>query len=248
MSDVRSKEISGVYVKYRVMEGGDPSRWELSYENSAFQLEIKDGEATFSFLNSVTEDEAIRRTNEFLKSWVGDRILQTGESPREFQLEAWGNPAHRVKRLMRVTGTVSGAWAEENARRDTPWRRHEFHDNPTLRPLIDRYQGARQGRDNIQVVAYVCLTALQDHFGDGGVRGACSISTNVLSTFRRLSTRIGTYSTARKVESGHEFRDLTEKERHWLESAVRELLFRAGTVIQSGELRDTLTLSDLPPL
>lgn len=245
--DGTSKKTSDVVLTYRVLEGGSPSPWEFSYENSAFRLEIRDGEAEFAFRYPLTVNEGIARVNEFVRSWQGDRALQTGSLPRDFRLLGWATPFRQVGPLHRMVATVSGPKAAANTRRQMPWRRHEFYEIPILRALIGRYEAARAGSESLQVVAYLCLTALNDYFGEGGVRAACSISENVLRKITNLSSTSGDYATARKISSNHDLRELNAHERHWLETALCELLSRAGIVLQGHPLEGTLTQDDLPP-
>lgn len=97
-----------VEVTFQVLEADQPSAWELDYENNAFTLQIRKGMATFRLkFPMATLDEAERRIDEFLHSWEGDLLLQTGRSRRDFRLNASRAPA--IRELLRRTSATERA-------------------------------------------------------------------------------------------------------------------------------------------
>jgi hypothetical protein len=115
--------------------------------------------------------------------------------------------------------------------------------------LIQRYQAYRQFREQLSVVGFICLSALQHAFGGRAkLVDALRIDRAVLNRFGALVSEVGTLATARKVDKNHDFRSFTASEQHWVEAVIRELINRAGQTFDGSAPLALLTEKELPPL
>jgi hypothetical protein len=78
-------------------------------------------------------------------------------------------------------------------------------------------------------MAYICLTRFK--YGSGGNKEAasrCHVGSNVLKKLSKLSSKSGDETTAGKGDSEHPPQPLSDREKEWVEDAVRLLIYRAG--------------------
>lgn len=242
--------IHGMEVSCWVHEGEKRSDLQCVHENSAFTIEVRSGTAVFRFKYPLSSfEEAEERVNDFLRSWEGDMLLQVGQIPREFRIEGCRAPGYGGHAYAYLKYSVAGALAEENTRRQTPWRRHRYWGIPLIDALVQRYEDYRNGRERLTVMAYLCLSALQHAFGGRkAVAVRLKIEPAVLNELGRITSEVGSYGSARKIDQGHELRELTSEEEHWILSVTRHLIDRAGAVFSKRDVKLTLGLGDLPKL
>ncbi|HEX3529925.1 MAG TPA: hypothetical protein VH988_22925 [Thermoanaerobaculia bacterium] len=247
---MRVPEIYNIEVQCWVFEGGTPSNWQFSFENSAFILELKNGQANFRFKYPLTSmKEAEDRVAEFLKSWEGDILLQTGPIRRHFEIRGYRAPGHGGMVWVHGSLSVAGDLAEANTRQQTPWRRHPYWKEPLVAALVRRYEDYRCGRERLSVLGFLCLSALQHAFGGRkALAGKLKIELAVLNELGRLVSTVGSYGSARKINPGHDLRDFSPEEEYWIESVTRHLIVRAGDLFKGRALVSILTMQDLPQL
>lgn len=238
-------------VTYLVVEGGQPSPWKFSLENAAFSLEIKSGLAVFHLRKAFsTLDKATQRTDSYLLSWDAELVLQTGDHRREFVLT--GCEAPGLGGRASVHGTLTVVRPPELVRPfflANPWLAPAFPGDDLVTALIEAYGRYRVGRDRLSVVAYLCLTAAERVFGGRANAGSsCRIESGVLSTLGRLTSTVGSYGTARKIQRDAAVREYTGGERFWIERVTCELIRRLGCVRAKTDILTALEMSSLPPL
>lgn len=121
-----------------------------------------------------------------------------------------------------------------------------FSASPLVQALYRRWLRYREGKEPLQGLAYFVLKQLElSAGGRGSAASAYAISTSVLKKIGRLATERGNQDTARKARQNYV--DLSEREKNWLEAAVRRLIYRLGQHA-SGEALSEINLSDLPSL
>lgn len=113
-----------------------------------------------------------------------------------------------------------------------------------------RYRKASMGiGESIQSAAYYALTIAESVEGKGKRKMAATklqIDEKILGKIGELTSKRGSINTARK-SLGTSAKDLTKKEKCWIECAVRFLMFHLG-LVNSGEIPTKITMSDLPVL
>ena len=245
---MKSTQIADIEVQVNVREGNIPSSWEFSHENEAFRLKVGNGQAIFYFKYPLaTLEEAEGRIDEFLRSWEGDMLIQTGPVRRLFQIIGCRAPGHPG--YVQSYGRVSFAANEPIIRQRTPWRRHRYWEIPLVAALIKSYEDYRCGRERLSVLGFLCLSALQHAFsGRKALAKGLDIELPVLNELGRLVSTIGSYGSARKIDRGHDLREFSLEEEYWMEVVSRELIVRAGEVFGGSRTGTRLTMQDLPSL
>jgi hypothetical protein len=127
-----------------------------------------------------------------------------------------------------------------------------FRATPELEHAYRRWIGFRSGKEPLQGMAYWVLTLIESIAGNRkGKREKAArsfqIDNSVLNTIGRLSSEKGDESTARKVQPGIQFQELSEAEKEWLEQAVRRVIYRLGEHA-SGAPLGPISLTDLPKI
>lgn len=123
-----------------------------------------------------------------------------------------------------------------------------FCATPEVQHAHRRWLGFRSGREPLQAMAYFVLTVLESA-ADGrlGAARAYQIDPDVLRAIGRLSSTKGDENTARKAEAHNRYEDLSDREKQWLEEAVRRLILRLGEHA-SGAPLSLIALKDLPAI
>lgn len=117
-----------------------------------------------------------------------------------------------------------------------------FVASPEVKKLWDRYCRFLAGKESLQSTAFWCLTLLQEQVGRKSAANKYRIGRTVMNNLARLSTERGDSLTARKVTRNQT--PLAEKERDWMESAIRAIIRHIATQSAGGRL----IMADLPPL
>lgn len=245
--------------EYHVLTGGIAERtFATTIKNTAFDLTINDGRAVFHVRANWSEGQTRRHLREYLHSWEADMLLQPPAGPRRtFTLHTLRTRSGAaVTTLLSMEFAVGGPDAEANHRRQFPWLYHKYESIPLVKGLIDRYHAARLGNELLAVTGYFCLSALEQAVpvataGKGRRERFCNyfgIDSAVRMKFGDLTSSVGTFNSARKIDSGHDPRNLTSAERYWIEAALRIFIERAGHVMSGNAITDEVTLGHLPPV
>jgi hypothetical protein len=123
-----------------------------------------------------------------------------------------------------------------------------FRATPEVQHAHRRWLGFRSGREPLQAMAYFVLTVLESAAGTR-LAAACAyqIDSDVLGAIGRLSSTKGDERTARKAGAHNQYQDLSDREKQWLEEAVRRVILRLGEHA-SGSPLSLITLKDLPAI
>jgi hypothetical protein len=144
----------------------------------------------------------------------------------------------------------SDAWAEVVRELRFPDLPEAFAMSSDVEVMWTLYEGYPQGRDRLLPMAYTCLTRFT--YAAGNDKEAASryhVSKKVLTKLRRLSSESGDETTSRKWVSGRPPQPLSDREKEWVEDAVRLLIYRAGQYASDldGEW-PKITMKHLPQL
>ena len=120
-------------------------------------------------------------------------------------------------------------------------------DAPVVVMMKHRYDQYRLGRAKLPEVAYFCVDALEEKYGDlSAAAKACGISGNLLKEIKKLSSYKGGEDSRKADGFGVEF---TKQEKRFLNSALKEIIIRAAQVAADDSQRQPqLTMVDLPRL
>lgn len=240
-------------------KGAEP----LVLDESAFRLEVKDGQIRFELKNHyATEEEAREAIEDYIRSWEFAVCLRYG--PESFRIKFHKaeivdrNPTpgvlHIRGSLTGEAGKISGKWVF--GFRNFPSPPSGIRINADVRTMFDRYMNYRRKQEPLPGTAYFCLTVLENMAEgkkpDGeGKRKAASryfqIDEEVLGEIGRLSSTKGGPSGARK--GGGVSHDLTNGERCFLEEAIEKMILRAAERVHDPDADlPKITFSDLSPL
>ncbi len=224
----------------------------LVVEESAFRLEVADKKASF-FLKDhhAQEDEALGSIEEYIRTWEFDACLNGGPDYFKLNFERAEivdrNPQPSVPGIVEPSpvtfrpASASVAVSKVVSRYPSPPNNVVL--NPDVQTMFDRFMGYRRGHEPITGMAYFCHTFIM-HMGKGSAAEHFQISKKVLKRIRKLSSKKGGPSGARKHNGIAE--DLTTEERQFLDEAIRTIIHRVAEKARTPEIRLTqITLSDL---
>lgn len=236
---------------YLVMVGGKVDNdFSLDLVNSAFHLQISNGDAVFTFFIDLPDiSSAAKYLQDFLTTWEADMCLQTEGARRELS----NLQVHMRSGRARFHGPVLHVKArgtEEIDRQTFPWRYHPYLANSLVAGLVQRYQAYRRGKELLPVVGYFCLSAIEQALGGGRstVPKYLNMSGEIRKTFGDLVSGVGTFATSRKIDRNHDVRELTAAEEYWLSTVLRMLIDRFGRHTAGEPVGQELTMDDLPML
>jgi len=204
----------------------------------------------------------IKKTQEvievFLRSWEIQADLKIGYGEVRFQYEDAclidRKPSLPGKsKVVNLSGTVI---ISSNASAKLYARRNKYPDPPTtfkvtqdVKNLWQRYKAYLKGKEPLLSMAYYCLTFLENKIsGRSRRRNAANlflIDKEILNTLGNLTTNRGDPVIARKAPENEENSiALTMKEKKWIESAVKIIIFRMGELSNKQKLKK-ITMNDL---
>ena len=227
---------------YKIEHGAgiDYSRAEpFEVRHDAFDVRIKDGHVRFSMNDHfTTERDARNAVAAYIRGWELDAALLRG--PNTFMLrfdrpeieERNPTPGYKYAqaRPVHITITTSEPEVTLLPRTYPPPPPTGLKRSPDVESMFYRYVGYREGKEPLTAMAYFCLTVLEASTEKRRGRRAAAakryhISRRVLDRFAELSTTKGG-ARARKANGVN--RDLTQKERQFLEAAVEKIIRRAA--------------------
>jgi hypothetical protein len=232
----------------------------LERDTEAFRMRLAEGIVTFDMKEHYTSEEAARRQVEpYLRAWEVEVALRSGRREISFIFERAilqdrdrsEAGSHRVEHaeIVKSATYVVDATKVSITRSQYPDPPEGFVVSPDVETMWNRYEGYRAGRENLQSMAYFCLTLLQRRAG--GRKEAAErygISRNVLVKLGEL-TEVGDEMTVRKVTDQQVFRSLTGAEVAWIEAVIKALIRREGEwVFDPDAPRPKLTMEDFPKL
>jgi hypothetical protein len=248
-----------VSLRYRIERsegvtfGDDAGPMEREFD--AFRLNVTHETATAHMKeHHATEDGAWEVVEGYLRAWEiyeAVRPMGTGVKFSFEEAEVVDRDPPRIYATARATSMIgSDARVEVVRELRFPDLPEAFAMSSDVEVMWTLYEGYLNGRDRLLPMAYTCVTRFK--YGAGGNKDAASryhVSKNVLEKLGRLSTTSGDETTARKWDSRHAHQPLTDREKEWVEDAVKLLIYRAGQYASDpdGEWPE-ITMKDLPQL
>jgi len=254
-----SRDPHVVSLRYRIEQSegvtfGDDT-WPIEREFDASRLSVTHETATAQMKeHHATEHEAREVVEGYLRPWEiyeAVRPMGTGLKFSFEEAEVIDRDPPRFYATARVAATI-GADARAEVVRELrlPDLPEAFAMSSDVEVMWTLYEGYLQGRDRLLPMAYTCLTRFKygaDHNKEAASR--YRVSRNVLDKLGTLSSTSGDETTARKWDSRHAPQPLTDREKGWVEDAVRLLIYRAGQYASNPEGEwPNITMKHLPQL
>jgi hypothetical protein len=253
-----------VSLRYR-LQGSDTVEFQnpppIERETGAFKLRLEDGVATAWLKEHHSSPDSARMVVEkYLSRWELYAALQYGGSPdvsfkyESAQVREPPQPpagAPQIIPLSAATASVSATSATVHTTKTSyPYPPDDFALSDDVEVMWTRYEDYLQGHEPLLSMAYFCLTRFRS--GAGHNKEAASryrVSKNVLIKLGRLASTSGDETTPRKWDSGPPPQPLSDREKEWVENAVRLLIYRAGQYASDSDREwPMITMKDLPQL
>jgi len=122
-----------------------------------------------------------------------------------------------------------------------------FKISPNVETMYNRYEGYREGRDNLLSMAYLVLTALQMNQGRDRAANHYGISKTVLDRLGTLCSQ-GDHNDARKAPKSGAFKPLRGQEKVWIQAVIPLIIERVGLTEGGAQDLEQITMDSLPPL
>jgi hypothetical protein len=224
--------------------------------NPAFVVRIADGNAKITMKEHfATVEDARKFVDPFLKAWELSAALDRPQDQFEFIYQRYElidrNPSPGVISIEPAQLSLQGSDVTLVDRLGTyPDPPDSLGWDPNIDLLFNRYRLWAAKRTSLNDAANFCLTLLEAIPGSPSKRrkNAAShfcVDVDVLRKVGELSTTKGG-PDARKAEGASE--DFTEKERVWLESALKALIRRVAQKVYSPAGLQKIKMDDLPSL
>lgn len=230
----------------------------LTFTNHLGQFVCRDGVLRVEPAAHFADESDARVVVEpFLRAWEIDADLNGNIGTIRFSFLGADvvdrNPPLLGTPQVISAGAAAAAFASVRAaahitRRLYPTPPESFRATSDVTQAYSRWRGFRAGHEPLQSMAYFVLTLVEAVAGGRKVAArSLAIDLDVLGTIGRLSSTKGDADTARKVERGTAFQELSGSEEQWLEHAIRRVVKRLGEHAAGGAL-DPLRMADLPEL
>jgi hypothetical protein len=228
----------------------------VSADTPSFEARLEDGILTVTMLAHFSEiADARALLDPYLEAWHLQEELLGGRTGIRFvykDAEVVDRdpppPGTRNVILAELTSVgVAGASATLHVvKRTYPLPPDHFALDPDVESMWFRFVGHKEGREPLPGMAYFCLTVLRATAGgERQAAAAYEIDRDVLRKIGELSSTRGDLTVARKAERIGS--PLSEREKTWLDSAVRLLIARAAE-IAGGKKVTRISMADLPKL
>ena len=228
-----------------------------------FDLTVEDNVARFEFKKFYANvTEALKAVKPFIEYWEFEADME-GE-PDCFKL--WYERAEIVDRNplppeLRPAPLQASAVAsfEVELSVSAPAKLYTPHypsppaggsvdlDDADVAKMKGKYDQYRSGQEKLPVLAYFCITVLEDKYG--GLPAAakeCGVSKKVLEKIKRLSSTKGGKDARKGKAADYEF---TPQEKQFLNLAIPKIIIRAAQVAADDSQRHPqITMADLPSL
>ncbi len=214
------------------------------------------------------KNSALAVIEPFLRTWEAQSDLVRGVREIRFEFERADvidrdRPEPGMRQSVGLEATISCratlAVSVTVARGTYPSPPCSFTLTPNVESMYLRWLGYLDKREPLPAMANFVLTVIGSYgglrLGKGAHKRAARvlrIERDILSTIGYLAAEKGDRMTARKAvrtsDTGEViYQELSPKQRHWLETAVRRIIQHVGTY-ESGDRSRGLTMADLPDL
>ena len=251
---------------YYRLETGDTTSYKdpppIQDERAEFKMCLADGRACFEMKEHYPSEESARNiVEEYLGVWELDVDLRLGPGEFHFEYEkaciidrnpptAGTTYAQAVDLSDRIT--LSGSFSAHVNRNKYPNPPNDLKLSPDVKTLWFRYQLYLDEHEQLSSMGYFCLSFIENKFkGRGKVAKECNVDISALNKLGMLTSAVGDYQTARKIDSNHTLRPYTNQEMRWIEEAVKKLIRRVAEYDfdpQASQKLPRITMADLPPL
>ncbi len=233
----------------------------LELETSGLRLRLVGNDLTvWPKAQYASEEAAKEMVDVYVRAWEIYEALLSGRPSIHFEFRS----AQMVDRAGSETSkyVVSRFRTLRSVRRD-PQRRstyprppQTFAASPDVEAMWQRYVQYLQGHEPLLSMGYACLTRMEFAARNAPVKGArrkvehvYGIEEEVLRKLGEFTTNLGDEAEARKVHAGNQNRPPTDRERAWIEAAVRALVHRSGEHDADPQRAlPRVTMADLPNL
>jgi len=229
-------------------------------QSPEFDLTVEDNIARFEFRKFyATEAEALEVVKPFIRQWEFEGEMQGGPGSFNLLYErpeiVDQNPSPREPGVRRLRALLRIPAPTISAR--TSYISPHYPPPPTGGPValndcyVDkmrrRYNQFRQGKAKLPDVAYFCVDALEEKYGDiPAAAKACGISRSVLEEIKKLSSYKGGEDSRKAERFGDDF---TREEKRFLKAALKAIIIRVARVAANDSQRHPqITKADLPQL
>jgi len=224
----------------------DTDKYSMTLENDLLTLKFKEHYASIPEARTVIEP--------LLRSWEIDISLRLGMNDLKFDyLDSEvidRNPPQPGSANISVNAicsvTVSGHATAHVKRSSYPEPPQNFEATPEVEILWKRFEMYLEGRDQLQSMAYFCLSYMENLAGGRRfIPTIYNIDRAVLDSLGDLTSVRGDTQTARKGKD-HCFIPLANQEKCWIEECVKMIIRRLGEHSATPLSLSMITLSDLP--
>jgi hypothetical protein len=259
---MRDPHVQSIHYEIGSGEGisySDPE--PISFSNHLGEFDLSDNKLRIAPAEHFSdEDNARSAVESFLKAWEIEADLNSNVGTIRFKFErvelidrdpsppGSSHVMHLVGESLQLTDSVSSHLTCTKY----PQPPKTFRATPEVEQAYRRWIGFRSGKEPLQGMAYWVLTLIESIAGNGKrnrkeAARSFQIDKSVLDTIGRLSSEKGDESTARKVQPGNQFQELSGAEKEWLEQAVRRVIYRLGERASGAPLTQ-ISLTDLPAI
>lgn len=239
----------------------------ISYATNPESLSVSTDLGTFNLTDGMlrvvpvehftNEEEARQAIDPFLRAWEIEADITSHIGMIRFQFASAeiidrNPPPPGSSQVIEVRGTSMGVVGCSASMHLTCARYPKpptiFRVTTEVQRVYRRWRSYHLGKEPLHAMAYFVLTQLQHAAGNRRMAASSfKIDMRVLEKIGELSSTKGGESTARKAPSDNKFQELSDSEKHWLDQAIRKVIYRLGEHASGGPLTQ-ISLNDLPPL
>lgn len=229
------------------------------YETTAFKATLENGMLIMSMKEHFTNSgAAFSRVQKYLRSWEVLAGVNLGPGNLRFEFDGAEiidlAPTPGGSQLVSDSAafgiTMSGISPTHVVMNQYPAPPTKFLADPIAEVLWKRYARFKRDGEPLTSMGYFCLSVIQ---ADAGNRKKASVKfvihIDVLDKLGELTSDAGDDTEARKRDNFSTYLPLTEKQRTWIEAAVRMLIIRVGEFAANPTAgHKQITMADLPGL
>ncbi len=228
---------SGEHISYR-----DPA--PLSFSNHLGTFEVAESKLRVTPAERFADEVGAREAIEpFLRAWEIDTDLKSNVGMIRFKFDridvvdrdppppGTSQVIHAQAGSYMLVGSTATLHLTCSKYPDPP---NAFRATPEVQHAYRRWLGYRSGREPLPAMAYFVLTVLESAAGGRPAAAlAYQIQPAVLGTLGRLTSTKGDESIARKAGAQNQYQDLSDREKQWVEEAVRRVIVTSASTLRA---------------
>jgi hypothetical protein len=235
----------------------DKDKWEGCLENGILTCRMK--------IHYVLVSDARKEIESYLRAWEVNANLKQGKGSIKFVYQDANvidlAPQKTGRGVVEGGGVITGIGtitaSAQIIRKRYPPPPKNFTISPDVETILGRYEGYLDGKEPLPAMAYFCLTMVERIYGvqrkkeENTCKAAArtiKVDFEVLDTLGELTSTRGDETTARKFLEQPS--PLTGTERAWIESVIKELIYRVGEYSGccDNSTLTQITMADFPSL